>query len=63
MQKIRLLNAIAKLSKEIFEMVQKNLVHLGLTKKESNKLWANLDKYIKAVSFTIYPYKVQPAKF
>ncbi len=34
-------------------MLKKDFVHLGLEKKESKELRANLDGYIKAVSFTI----------
>ncbi len=53
MQKIRSLDAMAKSSEEISEMLKKNFIHLGLEKKESKDLRANLDGYIKAVSFTI----------
>ncbi len=34
-------------------MLKKDFVYLGLKKKESKKLRANLDGYIKAISFTI----------
>lgn len=53
-QKIRLLNALAKSVKEIFNMLQKDLIYLGLNKKNSKKLRAAFDGYIKAISFTIY---------
>ncbi len=38
MQKIRSLDAMAKLSKKISEMLKKDLIYLGLEKKESKKL-------------------------
>ncbi len=44
---------MAKSSEEISGMLKENFVHLGLEKKESKDLRANLDGYIKAVSFTI----------
>ncbi len=53
MQKIRSLDAMAKSSEKISGMLKKDFVHLGLEKKESKDLRANLDGYIKAVSFTI----------
>ena len=49
-QKIRSLNASAKCSEEISDMLKKDFVHLGLDKKESKELRAGLDGYIKAVS-------------
>ncbi len=52
-QKIRSLDAMAKLSKEISGMLKKDFVHLSLEKKESKELRANLDGYGKTVSFTI----------
>lgn len=54
-QKIRSLDGMAKLSEEIFEILKKDFVHLGLKKKESKELRASLEGYIKAVSFTICP--------
>ena len=53
-QKIRSLNASAKSTEEISNMLKKNFVHLGLNKKNTKELQAALDGYIKAVSFTIY---------
>ncbi len=44
---------MAKLSEEISGMLIKNFVHLDLEKKELKELQANLNGYIKAVSFTI----------
>lgn len=55
-QKIRLLNAIVKSSEEISEILKKDFICLGLEIKESKKLQASLDGYIKATSFTICPY-------
>lgn len=52
-QKIRSLDAIAKLLEKIFEMLKKNFVHLGLKKKKSKKLRTSPKKYVKAISFTI----------
>ncbi len=52
-QKIRSLEAMVKLSEKISEILKKNFVHLGLKKKESKELQANLDEYIKAVTFNI----------
>ena len=54
-QKIRSLNAITKLSEEIFEMLKKDFIYLSLEKKESKKLRASPKGYIKAVSFIISP--------
>ncbi len=51
--KIRSLNAMAKSSEEISEMLKKDFVYLGLEKKESKELRANLNGYIKAISFII----------
>ena len=48
-QKIRLLNALAMSSEEISDMLKKDFVYLGLDKKETMKLRAGLDGYIKAV--------------
>ncbi len=50
-QKIRSLNAATKSAEEISSMLQKDFVHLGLEKKESSSLRANLDGFIKAVSY------------
>ncbi len=44
---------MAKSSEEISGMLRKDFFHLGLEKKESKKLQANLDGYIKAINFTI----------
>ncbi len=44
---------MAKSSEKISGMLKKDFVHLGLEKKESNELRANLDRSMKAVSFTI----------
>lgn len=55
-QKIRLLDVMAKLSKEIFAMLKKDFVYLSLEKKAIKELQASLNKYIKAVSFTICLY-------
>ena len=38
---------------EILDMLKKNFVHLGLDKKETKKLQAGLDGYIKAVSIIL----------
>ena len=35
-------------------MLKKDIVHLGLNKKNAKELRAALNGYIKAVSFTIY---------
>ena len=53
-QKIRLLNASTKFVEEISNMLKKDNLHLGLNKKNTKKLQATLDGYIKAVNFTIY---------
>lgn len=53
-KKIRSLNASAKSTEEISNMLKKNLVYLGLNKKNTKELQAALDEYIKAVSFTIH---------
>lgn len=53
-QKIRSLNASAKSTEEISNMLKKDLVHLGLNKKNAKDLQAALDGYIKAVSFTLH---------
>lgn len=45
---------MAKLSKKIFELLKKDFIHLGLEKKKLKELQANLKRYIKAISFTIY---------
>ena len=52
-QKIRSLNASAKSSEQISDMFKKDFVHLGLDKKESKKLRAGLNNYIKAVSVVL----------
>ncbi len=52
-QKIRSLDVMAKSSEEISGMLKKGFVHLGFEKKNSKELRANLDGYIKAVSFAI----------
>ena len=52
-QKIRSLNASAKSSEEISDMLKKDFVHLGLDKKESKELRVGLDDYIKAVSVVL----------
>ncbi len=44
---------MAKMSEEIFGMLKKDFVYLGLGKKEPKELQANLDGYIKAVSYII----------
>ena len=41
---------------EISDILKKNFVHLGLNKKKAKKLQAGLNRFIKAVSFTIYFY-------
>lgn len=56
-QKIRSLNALAKSLEEISNMLKKDIVHLGLNIRSAKKLQAGLDKYIKAVSFTIRFYR------
>ena len=53
-QKIRSLNALSKSAEEISNMLKKDVVHLGLNKKNIKELRAVLDGYIKAVSFTIH---------
>lgn len=35
-------------------MLKKDFVYLSLEKKESKKLQANLERYIKVISFTLY---------
>ena len=52
-QKIRSLDASAKSSEEISDMLKKDFVHLGLDKKKSKELQAGLDGYIKAVSVVL----------
>ena len=59
-QKIRSLNASAKSSEEISDMLKKDFVHLGLDKKESKELRASLDGYIKAVS-VVLPFLILPS--
>ncbi len=44
---------MTKSLEEIFGMLKKDCVYLGLEKKESKELRANLDGYITAISFTI----------
>lgn len=51
---IRSLDAMAKFSKKISEMLKQDLVYLGLEKKESKKLQARQKSYIKAIKFIIY---------
>ena len=53
-QKIRSLDASAKSVEEISNMLKKDVVHLGLNKKSAKELRAALDRYVKAVSFTIH---------
>ena len=55
-QKIRSLDALAKSTEEIPNMFKKDVVHLGLNKKNVKELQFALNRYIKAVSFTIYFY-------
>lgn len=50
-QKIRSLDAAAKDAEEIWGLLKKDFGHIGLGKKESASLRANLDGYIKAVSY------------
>lgn len=52
--KNRSLNTMAKLSEKISKMLKKNFEYLDLEKKELKKLQTSLERYIKAVSFTIY---------
>lgn len=52
--KIRSLDTNVKSVKKIFEMVKKDFIYLGLKKKEAKELQANLDRYIKTISFIIY---------
>lgn len=52
-QKIRSLDAIAKLLKKISKILKNNFIYLNLEKKESKELQTNPDRYIKAISFTI----------
>ena len=72
-EKIRLLNVLVKSSEQIFDMLKKNFIHLGLDKKEMKKFRAYFDRFIKMVSFPIcflfssLPirtiYQARPARF
>ena len=53
-KKIRLLDALAKSAEEISNMLKKDVVHLGLNKKNAKELRAALDGYVKAVGFNIH---------
>lgn len=53
-QKIRLLDTSAKFLEESSNMLKKDFIHLGLNKKSAKELRTGLNKYIKAVSFTIH---------
>ena len=53
-QKIRSLNASAKSAEEISNILKKDVIHLGLNKKNATELRATLNGYIKTVSFTIH---------
>lgn len=41
---------------KILDMLKKDLIHLGLNKKETKKLQTGHNKFIKVGSFTIYFY-------
>ena len=51
---MRLFDVLAKSLKEISNMLKKNLVYLGLNKKNAKKLRVGLNGYIKMISFIIY---------
>ena len=53
-QKIRSLDALAKFAEEISNILKKDVVYPCLNKKSAKELRAALDRYVKAVSFTIY---------
>ena len=53
-QKIRSLDASAKSVKETSNMLKKDVVYLGLNKKNIKELRVALNGYIKVVNFTIY---------
>ena len=53
-QKIRSLHTSAKSVEEISNIFKKDVVHLGLNKKNIKELRAALDRYVKVVSFTIH---------
>ena len=53
-QKIKALNAAMKSAVEISNILQKNVVYLGLNKTKSSFLQTSLDGYIKAISYCCF---------
>lgn len=61
-EKTRLSDGMAKLLEKISEILEKNFVKQALKKKDLKKLQAGPYRYIKTISFSIYPYQVQLSK-
>ena len=56
---MRSLDIIAKDAEEILGLLKKDLGHISLGKKESVSLQANLDGYIKAVSYPYFSFSIR----
>lgn len=57
-QKIRSLDVIAKDVERILRLLKKNFSHISLDKKEFTTLRANLDGYIKVISYSRFSFPI-----
>ena len=57
-QKIRSLNAEAKMAKEISDLIKKNYVYLRLEKKDATALQDSLAGYIKAICYCCFAFSI-----